>query len=146
MRRDRDGTMSAKPGRGEDPAETVDDYLAALPDGPRAALEHLRTTIRAAAPEAEETISYRIPTYKFHGPLVHFAAFRDHSSLVVVSRPTLERSLGDLEGYSTSGTPIRFTAEHPLPTTLVGAIGRARVDENEARDGAPTTGSRRGGE
>jgi uncharacterized protein YdhG (YjbR/CyaY superfamily) len=128
------------------PAETVDDHLASLHTGQRAALDHLRATIRAAPPEGEETIGYRIPTCKYHGFLVHFAAFRDHSSLVVVSRPTLERSLGDLEGYSTSGTPIRFTAEHPLPTTLVEAIVRARVDENEARDGAPTTGSRRGGE
>ncbi len=124
--------MSPKPDR-ERPAETVDDYLAALPAGQRAALEQLRAAIRAAAPEAEETISYRIPTYRYHGSLVHFAAFPNHSSLIVVSRPTLERFLGELEGYHVSGTTIRFTADHPLPPALVDAIVRARVEENEAR-------------
>jgi len=125
--------MSMKPGRDGQPAKTVDEYLAALPAGQRAVLEHLRAAIRAAAPEAEELISYRIPTYKYHGSLVHFAAFRDHCSLIVVSRPILEKFASDLEGYRTSGTTIRFTAEHPLPPTIVDAIVRARVEENEAR-------------
>ncbi|MEN6342986.1 MAG: DUF1801 domain-containing protein, partial [Methanospirillum sp.] len=92
--------------------------------------------IRAAAPEAAESISYRIPTYKYHGSLVHFAAFPKHSSLIVVSRPTVERFLGELEGYHVSGTTIRFTPDHPLPPTLVERIVRARVEENEARAGS----------
>ena len=125
--------MSAKPGRDDQPAETVDDYLAALPEGQRAVLERLRATIRTAAPGAEELISYRIPTYKYHGPVVHFAAFKDHCSLIAVSRPILERFASELEGFRTSGTTIRFTAEHPLPPALVEAIVRARVEENEAR-------------
>jgi len=128
--------MSMKPSRDGPPAESVDDYLGALPADMRAALERLRGAIRAAAPEAEETISYRIPTYRYHGPLVHFASFPDHASLVVVSRPTLERFMGDLEGWRISGTTIRFTADHPLPPALVKAIVRARVEENEARAGA----------
>jgi uncharacterized protein YdhG (YjbR/CyaY superfamily) len=135
--------MSANPGRGGEPAETVDDYLAALPAEQRFALERLRAAVRAAAPEAEETIGYRIPTYKYHGPLVHFAAFGDHSSLIVASRPTLERFAGDLEGFRTTGTTIRFTAEHPLSPDLVKAIVRARMEENEARAGALATGSHR---
>ncbi len=125
--------MSAKPGRDDQPAETVDDYLAALPEGQRAVLERLRATIRTAAPGAEELISYRIPTYKYHGPVVHFAAFKDHCSLIAVSRPVLERFASELEGFRTSGTTIRFTAEHPLPSALVEAIVRARMEENEAR-------------
>ncbi len=127
--------MSASADRNRPTAKDVDEYLAAMPAEARAALQHLRETIRGAAPGAEELISYRIPTYKYHGPLVHFAAFRDHSSLIVVSRPTLERFLRDLEGYRTSGTTIRFTAEHPLPAELVERIVRARVEENEARAG-----------
>ena len=125
--------MISKPGQDGEPADTVDDYLASLPAEQRTALERLRAAIRAAAPEAEETISCRIPTYKYHGPLVHFAAFRDHSSLIVVSRQTLERFVGDLKGYRTSGTTIRFTAEHPLSPDLVKAIVRARMEENELR-------------
>jgi uncharacterized protein YdhG (YjbR/CyaY superfamily) len=111
----------------------VDEYLAALPAEQRAALEDLRRAVRAAAPEAEETIAYRIPTYRHHGPLVHFAAFRDHLSLVTVSRPVLKRFLGELEGWRVSGTTIRFTPDHPLPSPLVAAIVRARVEENAAR-------------
>ena len=137
---------TTKPGRDGPPAESVDDYLAALPADMRAALERLRGAIRAAAPEAEETISYRIPTYRYHGPLVHFASFPDHASLVVVSRPTLERFMGDLEGWRTSGTTIRFTADHPLPAALVEAIVRARVEENEARAGASDRQPRRAGD
>lgn len=125
--------MSAKPGRDDQPAETVDDYLPALPEEQRAVLERLRATIRTAAPGAEELISYRIPTYKYHGPVIHFAAFKDHSSLIAVSRSILERFASELEGFRTSGTTIRFTAEHPLPSALVEAIVRARMEENEAR-------------
>jgi len=61
---------------------SVEDYLAALPEEQRAALEKLRKTIRAAAPEATETISYQMPTFKDHGRvLVYYAAFKDHCSL-----------------------------------------------------------------
>jgi uncharacterized protein YdhG (YjbR/CyaY superfamily) len=67
----------------------VDDYLAALPEDQRAALEKLRKTIRAAAPEATETISYQMPTFKLHGRvLVYYAAFKDHCSL----SPQVKRS------------------------------------------------------
>jgi len=125
--------MSA--GADSEPVATVDDYLAALPADQRAVLERLRITIRTAAPMADELISYRIPTYRYHGSLVHFAAFRGHLSLITVSRPTLERFLGELKGFRISGTTIRFTPEHPLPPALVDAIVRARVEENESRAG-----------
>ena len=62
------------------PAKNVDEYLAAVPEMVQPVLEKLRKTIRSAAPQAEEVISYQIPTYKYHGPLVHFAAFRNHCS------------------------------------------------------------------
>lgn len=61
-------------------AKTVDEYLHELPEAQRDMLEKLREAIKTAAPEAEEVISYRIPTYKYHGPLVHFAAFKNHFS------------------------------------------------------------------
>lgn len=94
---------------------------------------------RAAASEAEETISYRIPTYKYHGPLVHFAAFEDHLSLIGVHRLVLETFKNELEGFHTSGTTIHFSAENPLPPALVEKIVRARMQENEARAGQTQT-------
>ena len=114
-------------------AATVDDYLATVPDEARAALQDLRATIRAAAPEAEEGISYRVPTYRYHGPLVHFAAFKNHCSLIVASARVVEQFRSELEGYEISGTTIQFSAKNPLPADLVARIVRARVDENGTR-------------
>ncbi len=110
-------------------AETVDDYIAPLPQAVRTALEELRNVIKAAAPKADEVIGYRIPTYKHNGPLVHFAAFKDHCSFIVVSEPTLRSFSNELKSYRTSGTTIHFTAEKPLPAELVTRIVKARIEE-----------------
>ena len=114
------------------PAKTVDEYLAGLPEAERVVLEELRRTIRAAAPEAEEVISYRIPIYKLYGPLVHFHAAKNHCSLVTVNKSILKDFASQLEGFKTSGTTIRFSPENPLPSDLVTAIVKARVRENRA--------------
>ena len=71
-------TPEVKPAKNSAKAETIDDYLAALPEDARAALAKLRKAIKAAAPKATEVISYQIPAYKHHGLLVGFAAFKDH--------------------------------------------------------------------
>lgn len=114
-------------------SKTVDDYLAAVPEAARGALERLRKTIRAAAPDATETISYQIPTFSHHGPLVAFAAFRNHCGFYVMSPSVMEAHKGELELYDTAKATIRFKAEHPLPATLVKKLVRARIAENEER-------------
>jgi uncharacterized protein YdhG (YjbR/CyaY superfamily) len=116
-------------------ARTVDDYLAALPDKERAVLQELRETIRSAAPEAEEVISYRIPLYKHHGHLVGFAAFKNHCSLFVTNSAVRDQFAKELEPYKVEGTTIRFTVEKPLPAALVKRIVKSRMAENEARAG-----------
>jgi len=79
---------------------SVEDYLAALPEAPRAALEKLRKTIKAAAPEATDTIAYQMPTSKEHGRLlVSYAAFKDHCSLFPASRKVLEAHGEELKPY-----------------------------------------------
>jgi len=110
----------------------VDTYLAALPAKTRAVLENLRRAIKAAAPRAEEMISYRIPTYKYHGPLVHFMAGKNHCSFIVVSKATLDSFPEELKGFKTSGTTIHFTPEKPLPANLIKKIIKTRLKENEA--------------
>jgi uncharacterized protein YdhG (YjbR/CyaY superfamily) len=115
------------------PAKNVDEYLAAVPCEVQPVLEKLRKTIRSAAPQAEEVISYQIPTYKYHGPLVHFAAFRNHCSFFAVSKSIIDRFSNDLEPWDTSGTTIHFSAKNPLPASLVKKIVKARIEENEAR-------------
>jgi uncharacterized protein YdhG (YjbR/CyaY superfamily) len=113
--------------------ETVDDYLAALPAKERAVLEELRQTIRSAAPEAKEVISYRIPLYKHHGDLVGFAAFKNHCSLFVTDSAVPEEFAKELEPYEVKHTTIHFSVEKPLPAALVKKIVRSRIAENETR-------------
>jgi uncharacterized protein YdhG (YjbR/CyaY superfamily) len=101
------------------PAKDVDEYIATAPEEMRKALEELRKTIKAAASMAEEVVSYRIPTYKYQGSLVHFAAFKNHSSLIVVNKSLLETFKNELKDYYTSGATIRVTVKNPLPVALV---------------------------
>lgn len=114
-------------------ARTVDDYLDALQGPERAALSRLRAQIRAAAPQAEEGISYQIPTYRHHGFLVHFAAQKKHLSFTVVSLEAIRTFREDLKGFEISGRTIHFTPAKPLPAALVKRLVRARMRENEAR-------------
>jgi uncharacterized protein YdhG (YjbR/CyaY superfamily) len=115
------------------PAATVDDYLAELPEDSRAALQKLRETIKAAAPLAEERISYGMPGYYYHGRLVFFAAQKNFLSFYGVSRELLDSLGSELEPFEISGTTIHFTAKNPLPAKLVEKIVKARIEQNEAR-------------
>ena len=116
------------------PAKTVEEYLQLVPKEMRMLLKELRQAIRSAAPQAEEVISYQVPTYKYKGPLVHFAAFKKHCSLIVVDKNILETFSTELQSYKTSGTTIHFTPDHPLPVNLVRKIVKIRIDENEQRE------------
>jgi uncharacterized protein YdhG (YjbR/CyaY superfamily) len=114
--------------------KTVDEYLKDLPSEVSGMLNKLRATIKSAAPHAEEIISYQIPTYKYHGALVHFAAFESHCSFFVVSKSILTMFEKELEPYKTSGTTIHFSTAKPLPVALVKKIVKARIKDNEERN------------
>jgi uncharacterized protein YdhG (YjbR/CyaY superfamily) len=114
-------------------AATVDEYLAQLEAPERAALAALRKQITEAAPEADEVISYRIPTYRQNGPLVHFAAQRTHLSFTIVSLDVVNAVRDALRGFEISGRTVHFSAATPLPAAIVTRIVRARVRENGAR-------------
>jgi len=116
------------------PAKTVDDYIKALPGDFRSMLEKLRQVIKKAAPEAEEIISYQVPTYKYKGPLIHFAAFKDHCSLIVINKQIIKTFEKELKDYKTTGTTIHFTAAKPLSSTLIQKIVKIRIKENEERE------------
>ena len=113
---------------------SVEDYLASLPEGPRAALEKLRKTIKAAAPEATETISYQMPAFKDHGRfLMSYAAFKHHCSLFPASKAVIEALGDELKPYFTGKGTIRFHADKLLPAALVKRIVKVRLEENAAR-------------
>jgi uncharacterized protein YdhG (YjbR/CyaY superfamily) len=115
---------------------TIDEYLAAVRDDQRAALEVLRQTIKAAAPGVEECISYRIPTFRLHGrPLVALGATAKHCALYLMSSSTVEAYQDELKGYDTSKGTIRFQPDKPLPAALVRKLVEARIAENAARRG-----------
>jgi uncharacterized protein YdhG (YjbR/CyaY superfamily) len=110
---------------------TIDEYLAALSDDKRAALEKLRKTIRAAAPKAEECISYQIAAYRQNGMLVGFGATAKHCAFYLMSSSTVEAHKDLLKDYDTSKGTIRFQADNPLPVALVRKLVKARIAENE---------------
>ena len=114
-------------------AETIDDYLAAVPEDARIALAKLRKMIKAAAPKATEAISYQIPTFKHQGMLVAFAAFEGHCGFYLMSPKVLRAHAAELKQYSLNKASIRFSARKPLPAALVTRLVKARVAENEAR-------------
>jgi uncharacterized protein YdhG (YjbR/CyaY superfamily) len=113
---------------------SVEAYVAAFPADRRAVLEAFRRTIRGAAPDAVELISYQMPAYKTHGQfLVSFAAFKRHYSLFPASDAVVEALGDDLAPYLAGKGTIRFPADEPLPTDLVTRIVEVRVGENAAR-------------
>ncbi|OGS42091.1 MAG: hypothetical protein A3K67_01785 [Euryarchaeota archaeon RBG_16_62_10] len=124
-----------KEGRSGVPKD-IDEYLATVPVEARVALEKLRRTIRSAAPVAVEGISYRMPSFKYLGPLVAFAAFKGHCSFFPMSAAVVESHREELERYSTSKGTIRFPPDKPLPVALVRRIVMERIRENEAKAAA----------
>ena len=112
--------------------KTVDEYLDKLPPNVRTVLEKLRSTIKSAAPKAEEVISYGMPGYKYKGPLVYFAAFSNHCSFFPGSSQII-KLYDELKSFKTAKGTIQFTIDKPLPAVIVKKIVRARMLENEAR-------------
>jgi uncharacterized protein YdhG (YjbR/CyaY superfamily) len=110
---------------------TIDEYLAAVSEDKRAALEKLRRTIQSAAPEAEECISYRIPAFRLGGKmLVGFGAATNHCAFYPMSSVTVEAHKSELKGYNTSKGTIRFQPHKALPVPLVRKLVKARIAEN----------------
>ena len=111
--------------------KNIDEYLAALSGDKRAALQRLRKTIRAAAPKAEECISYQLAAFRQNGMLVAFGATENHCSFYLMSSSTVAAHKEELKGYDTSKGTIRFQPDKPLPAALVRKLVKARIAENE---------------
>jgi uncharacterized protein YdhG (YjbR/CyaY superfamily) len=112
---------------------TIDDYLSSVPKEVRVALNDLRKTIAAAAPEATETISYQMPTFKYRGQrLAYFSAFKDHCSFFPASAEVLDSYAQELGPFRTSKGTLRFSPDSPIPRDLVMKIVKARMKEIDA--------------
>ena len=115
-------------------AVSMDEYMARVPEPARSALEKVRATIRSVVPpEATEGISYQIPTFRYKGLLVAFAAFSKHCSFFPMSSSLVQTHKKELEGFATAKGTIRFTVDKPLPVALLKKLVKARVAQNEAK-------------
>ena len=132
MKRVKSGNRSSA-AKGNGAPKNVDEYLAGVPEPARGTLNKIRAAIRSAVPpEATEAISYGIPTFKYKGPLVWFAAFSNHCSLFPTAS-VIEAFKNELKGFSTSKGTIHFATDKPLPTALVKKLVKARVAQNEGK-------------
>ena len=110
----------------------VNEYVARVPEPARSTLSKLRAIIRSAVPlDATESISYRIPAFRYNGLLLWYAAFSDHCSLFPTAS-VIAAFKKELKGFSTSKGTIHFPLDKPLPATLVRKIVKARVAQKIA--------------
>lgn len=115
--------------------KTIDEYVAAFSPEVREILEKIRRVVRDAAPDAQEAISYRMPTFKLHGVLVHFAAFKNHIGLYPPVRgdAALEEAIAPYAGEKGN---LRFPLDQPIPYDLIERIVKLRVQQNLAKASA----------
>jgi uncharacterized protein YdhG (YjbR/CyaY superfamily) len=121
---------------GPRPPNTIDAYIATFPAEVQAILQKIRLAIRSVAPDAEETISYRIPTLKLHGPLVYFAAFKKHIGFYppVKGDANLMKAVSRYAGEKGN---LRFPLDEPIPYALITRITKVRVKQNLAKAAKP---------
>lgn len=109
--------------------ETIDEYISIFPRNVQDILEKLRKTIKESAPEAEEAISYGMPTFKLNGNLVHFAAYKNHIGFYP-SPSGIEAFKKEISQYKSGKGSVQFPIDEPLPLELVKKIVIFRVKEN----------------
>jgi uncharacterized protein YdhG (YjbR/CyaY superfamily) len=114
---------------------TIDEYIATFPEDIQGILQSLRATIRAAAPDSEERISYQMPTFALKGNLVHFAALKHHIGFY----PTpsgIEAFAEELSQYRSTKGAVNFPIDQPLPLDVISKVVKFRVAENLERAAA----------
>jgi len=109
--------------------ETINEYIASFPESTQLILEELRTTIRKAAPDAQESINYGIPTFILNGNLVHFGGFKSHIGFYPAPSG-IEAFKKELSIYDGAKGSIKFPIDKPLPLGLITKIVKFRVKEN----------------
>ncbi|CQR54808.1 iron chaperone [Paenibacillus riograndensis] len=115
--------------------ESIDDYITQAPPEIREKLEAVRKVIHEAAPEAEEKISYQMPTFFLHGNLVHFAAFKKHIGLYPAPSG-IEAFQEELAQYKGAKGSVQFPLDKPLPLDLISRIVKFRAAENREKAAA----------
>jgi uncharacterized protein YdhG (YjbR/CyaY superfamily) len=114
---------------------SISEYISAFPPPVRAILERIRQTVRTAAPEAQETISYRMPAFRLDGILLYFAAFKGHIGVYppVSGDPVLQRALS---AYAGPKGNLKFPLDQPIPYDLIARIVNLRVKQQATKASA----------
>jgi len=110
---------------------TIDEYIAAYSPAVQSILQRIRVTIRKAAPDAEEKISYQLPAFTLNGPLVHFGAFKHHIGLFPPVRD--EKLRRETSIYAGEKGNLRFPLDKPIPYALISRVVTFRVQEQRER-------------
>jgi uncharacterized protein YdhG (YjbR/CyaY superfamily) len=117
--------------------KSVDEYIASQPERVQGVLERVRSTIRKAVPQAEEVISYKIPTYKLQaGPVLYFAGWKQHVSLYPVTANVVAAFKDEIAPYLVEKATLRFPLAQPVPVKLIGRIAKFRAKEVAEREKA----------
>lgn len=112
--------------------KTIDEYISTFSEEDQTVLQQIRETIKKAAPEAKEVISYQMPTFRQNGILVYFAGFSQHYSLFPTPS-AVEAFNQELTAYETSKGTIKFPKDKPIPHDLITKIVKFRVKENQKK-------------
>jgi uncharacterized protein YdhG (YjbR/CyaY superfamily) len=112
--------------------KNIDEYICGFPPGVQEILKRIRAIVRQAAPEAKEAIKYRMPTFVFHGNLVHFAAFQKHVGFYPTPS-AIEAFSNGLAGYHSAKGSIQFPLDKPVPFSLVRKLVQFRVKETRKK-------------
>ncbi len=113
--------------------KNIDEYIATFPKEVQSILQLVRTTIRKAAPEAEETINYQMPTFKLHGNLVHFAGYKSHVGFYPAPSG-IEAFKKQLSVYKGAKGSVQFPLDQPMPLELISKIVKFRVKETMEKE------------
>jgi uncharacterized protein YdhG (YjbR/CyaY superfamily) len=118
------------------PAKDVDTYIAGFPPATQKLLRQLRATIKKAAPLAEESISYQMPAYKYHGVLVYFGGYNSHIGFYPTASG-IENFKKEIAGFKNSKGAVQFPLDTPLPVALITAMVKFRLYSNLEKAGIP---------
>ena len=127
-------TLSSASAKNSDASAAVDVYLAKVPEPARTTLQKVRATIKSIVPkDTIEVLSYGMPSFRYKGALVAYAAFKDHCSFFPMQASLIDEMKDELKRYRTSKGTLQFPLDKPLPVALLKKMVKLRVTENEIR-------------
>lgn len=115
--------------------KTVEEYMKHVSPEERENLEKIREIVKKTVPEAEEVLSYQMPTFKYYGYLIYYAAFKDHYSIFMPPHGVYEMFEKELAPYNVSKATIQFPKDQPIPFDLIARLVKVGAEKNKSSHG-----------